>query len=183
MNVYMLSAPLLLYSERRSACHRQVWLLQCMRWLHLQKALHHFIHQHPHPHLQHQTSSIDGHLTQFSELSKVVGSTSGNFIIGFSILTRSQQSSGWSCLTKSFSCALFSSRSANGSSVGSVTVACIPQCLKQFTTVSSLTASQACSTHRMAAKMWTDFVISEALSEESSICARACWEEAFDIEL
>ena len=38
-------------------------------------------------------------------------------------------------------------------SVVSATVACIPQCLKQFTTVSSLTASQACFTHRMAVRM------------------------------
>ena len=35
---------LLLYSKRRSACQ-----LQRVRWLHLQEAPHHSVHQHPHP--------------------------------------------------------------------------------------------------------------------------------------
>ena len=72
------------------------------------------------------------------------------------------QSSRWSCLTMSSSCASSSSSSANGFLVGSMPVAYIPQCLKHFTTVSSLTVSQACFTHCMAIRMWFDFVISEA---------------------
>ena len=104
-------------------------------------ALHHFLHQHPHPHLQLQLDTTYSHNSclQFSELSKVAQVATSLSASAYWLAVI--QSSGWSCSTKSSSYASFSSGSANGSLVGLATVARIPQCLKHFTTVSSLTAS------------------------------------------